>query len=264
MSLKNADDINMKIKLLKNKYFSQEGALFRYSLSYCLLLAMIPMIMLFFEFADMLSIFEQWLPRGFIDEYVRYLSNYRQLDFFSFLASAVTAGFIASKVFYSFMLLVMKDEHYELSLIIVRLKAFLSFLFFLGCLTIVFIIFRLFELFALTFLLLFIIFYLFYRLLSFQKRKWSYGVPGALTVSVTMMTLGYLFLWYVDHINLYQQIYGSFGTLLILYLSMYLLASIFYLGYCLNTVFTGSVNQVRYKHDCFYQKINEKISHFHL
>lgn len=70
--------------MLKNKYFSQEGALFRYSLSYCLLLAMIPMIMLFFEFADMLSIFEQWLPRGFIDEYVRYLANYRQLDFFLF------------------------------------------------------------------------------------------------------------------------------------------------------------------------------------
>ena len=254
----------MKIRLLKNKYFSQEGALFRYSLSYCLLLSMLPMILIFFEFADMLVVFKRWLPQGFIDEYVQYLSAYPQQSFSSFLMTAMTAGFLASKVFYSFMLLVLKDEYYELSLIIVRLKAFFSFLFFLACLTIVFVIFKLFKLWTLTFLLLTIIFYLFYRLLSFQKKKWSYGLLGASMVSVTMMTMGYLFLWYVDHVNLYQQIYGSFGILLILYLSMYILASIFYLGYCLNTVFTDSRYHIRYKHDGFYRKINEKIGHFHL
>ena len=83
-------------------------------------------------------------------------------------------------------------------------------------------------------------------------------------VSVTMMTLGYLFLWYIDYINAYQRIYGSFGVLLVLYLSMYILASIFYLGYCLNTVFTDSRYHIRYKHDGFYRKINEKIGHFYL
>lgn len=254
----------MKIRLLKNKYFSQEGALFRYSLSYCLLLSMLPMILIFFEFADMMVVFKQWLPQGFIDEYVQYLSAYPQQSFSSFLMTAMTAGFLASKVFYSFMLLVMKDEYYELSLIIVRLKAFFSFLFFLACLTIVFVIFKLFKLWTLTFLLLTIIFYLFYRLLSFQKKKWSYGLLGASMVSVTMMTLGYLFLWYIDYINAYQRIYGSFGVLLVLYLSMYILASIFYLGYCLNTVFENKSNTVVYKHDCFYRKFNEKIGHFHL
>lgn len=161
----------MKIRLLKNKYFSQEGALFRYSLSYCLLLSMLPMILIFFEFADMMVVFKRWLPQGFIDEYVQYLSAYPQQSFSSFLMTAMTAGFLASKVFYSFVLLVMKDEYYELSLIIVRLKAFFSFLFFLACLTIVFVIFKLFKLWTLTFLLLTIIFYLFYRLLSFQKKK---------------------------------------------------------------------------------------------
>lgn len=254
----------MKIRLLKEKYFSQEGAMFRYSLSYCLLLAMLPLMMIFFEFADMLAIFKQWLPEGFIDEYIAYLSNHPRQNLGSFLSTAVVAGFLASKVFYSFMLLLMKEEHYELSLIIVRFKAFFSFLFFMGCLTVVLIIFELFELFTLTFFLLLIIFYLFYRLLSFQKKNWSYGILGAVTVSGTIMSLGYLFLWYVDHFSTYQRIYGSFGVLLAVYVSMYVLSSIFYLGYCLNIVFEKKQDIIVYKHDGFYKKINKKISHFHL
>ena len=120
---KNAYDKSVKIKLLKEKYLSNEGALFRYSLSYCLLLALLPTMMMFFmfysDFSYVVSFLYQFIPQEFIDGYIEYLSYHQNENLLSLIFSFLLAGFVASKVFYSFMLLVMKDENYHLSLIIV-------------------------------------------------------------------------------------------------------------------------------------------------
>lgn len=257
----------MKIKILKNKYFSNEGALFRYSLSYCLLLALLPTMMMFFVFyydlSYVVSFLYQFIPQEFIDGYIKYLINNQNENKISLVFSFCLAGFVASKVFYSFMLLAMKDENCHLSLIIVRIKSFFTFLFFIICLGIVFVIFQLFHLGSLTFILLFIVFYLFYRLLSFEKKNIFFGVLGAMTVSLAVMLMSYLFLWYVDTFTSYERLYGSFSILFVLYFSMYLLSCIIYLGYCLNVVFEKKDRYIVYKHERIYQKIEEILNHFH-
>lgn len=101
-------------------------------------------------------------------------------------------------------------------------------------------------------------------IIIFSKKEMKLWFAGSFDGKCNDDDFGLSFLWYIDYINAYQRIYGSFGVLLVLYLSMYILASIFYLGYCLNTVFENKSNTVVYKHDCFYRKINEKIGHFHL
>lgn len=257
----------MKIKRLKEKYFSYEGALFRYSLSYCLLLAVMPVILIIYYFymdKPVFAFFYQLLPDAFINGYLDYLSGQQQENMVTMISSFLFAGFISSKVFYSFMLLMMKEEKYELSLWIVRIKAFFSFLFFMICLFVVGIVFRLFQLYSLTFLLVFVVFYLFYRLLSFEKKRWYYGIIGAGAVSGAIIMMGYLFLWYIDHFTSYERFYGSFGVLFALYLSMYVLSCIFYLGHCLNVIFEKEDRQIVYKHDRLYRKIDEIIDHFHL
>lgn len=265
---KNEYDKNVKIKLLKNKYFSNEGALFRYSLSYCLLLGLLPTMMMFFIFyydlSYVVSFLYQFIPQEFIDGYVEYLSHNQNENMLSLFISFLLAGFVASKIFYSFMLLAMKDENYQLSLIIVRIKSFIAFLFFIICLIIIFILFHLFHLSSLTFFLLFVVFYLFYRLLSFEKKSISYGVLGASIVSLAIIVMSYLFLWYIETFTSYQKLYGSFSVLFVLYFSMYILSSIIYLGYCLNVVFERKDRCIVYKHEQIYKKIEEILNHFHL
>ena len=257
----------MKIKLLKDKYFSNEGALFRYSLSYCLLLALLPTMMMFFLFyydlSYVVSFLYRFIPQEIIDGYVEYLSHNQNENIISLIFSFLLAGFVASKVFYSFMLLAMKDEKYQLSLIIVRIKSFFAFLFFIICLLCVFLLFHLFHLNSLTFLLLFIVFYLFYRLLSFEKKSFGYGIIGAIAVSLSIMLMGYLFLWYIDTFTSYEKLYGSFGILFVLYFSMYILSCIIYLGYCINFIFEKENRNTVYKHERIYKKIEEMLSHFH-
>lgn len=265
---KNAYDKSVKIKLLKEKYLSNEGALFRYSLSYCLLLALLPTMMMFFmfysDFSYVVSFLYQFIPQEFIDGYIEYLSYHQNENLLSLIFSFLLAGFVASKVFYSFMLLVMKDENYHLSLLIVRMKSFFTFLLFVICLGIVFILFQIVRLNSLTFFLLFIVFYLFYRFLSFEKKTISYGILGAVTVSLGIMIMGYLFLWYIETFTSYEKLYGSFAVLFVLYFSMYLLACIIYLGYCMNIVFEKEKSVIEYKHDRIYRQIEKILNHFRL
>lgn len=258
----------VKIKLLKNKYFSQEGALFRYSLSYCLLLALLPTMLMFFMFyydlSYVVAFLNQLIPQEFINGYIKYLVHHQNENMISLIFSFFLAGFVASKVFYSFMILAMKDENYQLSLIVVRIKSFFTFLLFVICLVCIFVLFHFFQLSSLTFLLLFIVFYLFYRLLSFEKKSLSYGVLGASVVSLSIMLMGYLFLWYIDTFTAYEKLYGSFDILFVLYFSMYILSSIIYFGYCLNIIFQKKKRDIVYKHERIYKKLAKIGNHFRL
>lgn len=255
------------IKKLKDKYLSHEGALFRYSLSYCLLLALFPTIMMFFLFyydlSYVVSFLYQFIPEEFMSGYLEYLMNYPNEDFFSLLMTFLLANYVASKVFYSFMILSMKDENYHLSLIIVRMKSFFAYLFFILCLLGIFVLFQMFQLSSLTFVLLFIVFYLFYRILSFERKKWTYGIAGGIIVSLFLMMMGYMFSWYITYFTSYKKLYGSFGVLFVVYLSMYFISSIVYFGYCLNIVMERKNRYVTYKYEKLYRKIEKMIDHFH-
>lgn len=228
------------IKKLKEKYLSHEGALFRYSLSYCLLLALFPTIMMLFMLYHDLNyvtyFLYQFIPKEFLNEYLQYLSTYQSDSIISLVFTFLTSNYVASKVFYSFMLLSIKDEQEHCSLIWLRIRSFFAYFFFVLCLLGIFILFQLFQFNSLTFVLLFIVFYLFYHLLTFQKKTWMYGVPGSLLVSFLLMIMGFLFLWYVDHFTSYEKLYGSFAILFVVYLSMYLISCIIHFGYCLNVV----------------------------
>ena len=228
------------IKKLKEKYFSHEGVLFRYALSYCLLMALLPTVMMFFVFyhdlSFVVSFLYQFIPQAFLNEYLQYLSTYQNNNIISLIVTFLVANYIASKVFYSFMLLSMKDEDDHLSLIMIRIRSFFAYFFFVICLLGIFILFQLFQLTSLTAVLLFMVFYLFYHLLNHKKKKWTYGIVGALFVSLSLIVMGYLFLWYVDHFTSYEKLYGSFAMLVVVYLSMYMISCIIYFGYCLNII----------------------------
>ena len=122
------------IKKLKEKYLSHEGALFRYSLSYCLLLALFPTIMMLFMLYHDLNyvtyFLYQFIPKEFLNEYLQYLSTYQNNNIISLIVTFLVANYIASKVFYSFMLLSMKDEDDHLSLIMIRIRSFFAYFFF--------------------------------------------------------------------------------------------------------------------------------------
>ena len=66
------------------------------------------------------------------------------------------------------------------------------------------------------------------------------------------MIIGLTFIYYIEHYTRYDILYGPLAGLVILLISIYLVSSIIYFGYCLNQEFSNSRLYSCYKHMWYY------------
>ena len=92
-----------------------------------------------------------------------------------------------------------------------------------------------------------VIFYFFYRLLSLEKRSVTYGIIGSLFTCTGIMIVGIGFVYFVDNYTKYDVLYGPLASIVVLLISIYLISSIIYFGYCLNHEYTKCVKKLKYK-----------------
>lgn len=259
-----------KIKQLIQEFTSLEGSLFRYSLSYSLLLAVLPglfLLVLLFQYSiidisPLLDFLYRYIPVDLISPFIDYLLQRNDSTLISTIISLGIAVYVASQCFYSFLLFSAHHEGFKTYHFIIRIKAILLYLFFmlsLGGLGILLYLFSLSSLFAI-YLLLILFFVLFYQTLSFCKHKWHYGVLGALFSSTAIYITGVLFLWVVQTFTSYDSVYGPLASLMILFLSVYVLSSLIYFGFCLNTVFQPLQGPRLFKRAKLYQKIETLVA----
>lgn len=74
------------------------------------------------------------------------------------------------------------------------------------------------------------IFIMIYRFAPNCKTYWRYVWPGALVAAVLFELSKGLFLWYLDNIAIYNQVYGSVASIIVLMLWIYVSALILILG----------------------------------
>lgn len=267
-----------KIKLIYKEFTSFEGSLFRYSLSFSLLLALAPSLLLFamlFRYA--------YLP---IDIILKFVLNFmpdtdiKTLDqiftFFtdqnysivSFIVTVCVSFYLASRSIYSFLLISASHEEVSVPKWSIRIKSIVLFV----CLTIslavsAYVGTKLNELLPLvSAVIMLLLFTLMYRTLSFRKRNWSFGILGGMFSTISIMALAALFIGIVRDFTSYQDIYGPLASLVTLLLAIYLISCIIYLGYCLNIVCEedyGSEVNLPLKNKGFFmfcKRINDNIT----
>lgn len=255
-----------RLKKVVHEYLSLEGNMFRYSLSYCFLLALFPTIILLFflyqnqiiDFKYLLQFLYHYFPKDFLEPFIVYITNKNYPSLWSILITFFPSVYLASRSFYSFMLVSASHEKFQTHNFLLRIKAFVLFLLAIVWIVVIsfFIHLSLFDG-TITFMVgLFISLYMMYRILSFEKRPITYGMIGALFSTMGMVLTGMLFLQVVEIFTSYHNVYGPLGSLLTLFLSIYILSSIIYFGYCLNFEFGAKYEKKVYKNMWFYKLVN--------
>jgi membrane protein len=243
---------------------SQEGRIFRYSLSYCFLLALFPsliiVVMMFQKEVTtyILDLVYQFLPQTLIEPFIEYIVNKEYQTRISGLVALLVPCYMASNCFYSFMLISASEENFKTYSILIRFKSIFVFSLFIITIIALGVIMKYSNIHHswIAAIGLFVVLYLFYRMLSFAKRCVWYGIPGAICSSITILLVGSLFFEMIRCFTSYQNVYGPLASVATALLAIYLIASIIYFGYCLNNAYDRECQISGYKGMWFFNKGN--------
>ncbi|MDF9824012.1 membrane protein [Breznakia sp. PF5-3] len=259
-----------KFKLVLQQFSSFEGSLFRYSLAFSFLLALFPVliviVMLFhnsvLDVGLLLDYLYHFVPEKLIEDFVVFIMDKNYPSTLTLILSLVAALNLASRSIFSFMMISAKNESYNIPKLFVRVKSYILFIVLVVSVGFIGVLASFFNYPAsVTFGIgLFVLFYILYRTLTFEKRPLHFGIIGAIFSTVSIMLASQLFLLIVDHFTSYQNIYGPMASLVIALLSIYLIASLIYFGYCLNWVYGPCYPERTYKHEKLYDTMMDIIS----
>lgn len=230
---------------------SHEGSLFTYALSFSLLLALAPSLLLFVMlFADMVlnlellaSLVMRFIPsadEALIKDIFQYFAA-RQYSLLSYVSTMIASFYLASRSIYSFLLISARNEEITLPGWLLRIRSLILFAALAGYVVFSISLLNIFSDFFpyVSALLLFVFFYLMYHVLSFRRRTLYFGIIGALASTTCMMILSTLFLFVIQYFTSYQAVYGPLASMVILFLAIYLISCIIYIGFCLNHVWAA-------------------------
>lgn len=248
-------------------FLSQEARIFRYALSYCLILALFPTVIVIFTLfytgvfdvgkvvgiGQIISISKSFKLDQFIVPLLETLQDKPLTNITSSIVTILISCFMASNSLYSFMLITAQQEKFRTYGILIRIKAIFVFIgLMLSILGIVIIAYispvriRTVGLIA-----VFVFLYLFFRSLSFAKRPIWYGLAGTLFSGITIGIFSFLFVKVLEFIN-YGSIYGTLAGVMGALLAINIISSIIYYGYCLNSAYDKDIEIKRYKTMWFY------------
>ncbi|MFV0379246.1 MAG: YhjD/YihY/BrkB family envelope integrity protein [Anaerorhabdus sp.] len=267
--MKNKEFI-LKIKAIYKMVFSLEGSLFRYSLAYGLLLSLLPVLLaivllfqksIFFSIESTLNYLYRFIPQDLIIPFIDYISSQSSPSGITLIVSIVIALYLASRSIYSFMLISAKYENFMFPKIIIRIKSILVFLLLLTSFFALGLFFAFVPIIGsikviTSIVTLFIVLFIFFRTLTFEKRPLNYGIYGTIFTSISLILTGLLFLYFVREFSSYATLYGPLSSLVITLLSLYVISTIIYTGYCINVVFAKKVINPIFKHQNFFNKID--------
>lgn len=248
------------------EFTSFEASLFRYSLSFSLLLALAPslmiLIMLFnfewFPIEIILRFLYQIIPAELISPFVEFLLRKEYHSLYYFFTTLTLSFWLASRSMYSFTLISAKYEQVFLPKWLIRIKSIFMFviLTFICLVAVVITGFVSDYIPLVSAVFLFLIFTLFYRMLSFRQRDLFYGMTGSLFSTTALFLFAYMFLNILNFFTDYHSIYGTLSSLIVLMLSLYFISCIVYMGYCISNVIETHHNKipVKYKYEKIFLK----------
>lgn len=236
-----------KIKEVYSRVSSNEGTLFTYAFAYSLIVGLAPFLIVavvfvgnyFFSVEQIVNLLAKYIPQDLIMPFVSYISL-SDISSLSLVISLLSVSiWVASKSFYSFLLLASEDDGLDLPHFFLRILALVYFIIFIVVLIAVGLLVSFIPIGStiLLPLLLLIFFLFFYRILSFNKLKLVQLIWGSLFSTVAMVLVGRLFFIYINSFSNYENIYGPLASFMIVLISVWVISYIVFVGYSINRVF---------------------------
>ena len=245
------------IKKVYQLFDSFDGRLFRYALSFGLLLALAPIliaVILVFKYIiiineDVYQVFVQvliqYLPSDIILPFVDWFAKEGEpIGFVATISTLLLSFYLASRSIYSFLLISAQVEHVKASPLYIRFRAIVLTIYFalyIGFAYIILMYFQHFWLIATT-LLAILLFLCMFHALSFYHRPLLYGLAGSLFSVSAFVLLGMLLTKILETFTSYPTVYGPLASFMSLLLSIYMIACIIYLSFCINVVIENTEN----------------------
>lgn len=241
-----------KLKVIIAEFFSLEGSLFTYSLSFSLLLALVPALIIMILFFNMtalpISILEKVVKLVFpVTDVASFLDffNHKHFNVITIIPTLILSLWLASRSIYSLMLISAKKENIEVPKWAIRIRAIYLFLVVaasaVGVIYVYISYARVFPFIAPS--ILFIVLFILYRSTAFRKREYTFGIIGSIFASIGIL-IGIVMVKVIvfDNFISYQSLYGSLAAFAVLLVLVYVIASIIYFGYCLNFILSKHYN----------------------
>ena len=245
------------IRKVLELFDSFQGRLFRYALAFSLLLTIAPIliaVILVFKYVVIINegayqflveILIRFLPEDIIVPFVQWFASEGEaIGLWATISTLVLSFFLASRSIYSFLLISAQVEGVRLSGVFIRLRAILLTVYFalyLGAAYLVLMLFQQFWLITASVLAI-VLFMAIFHALSFYHRPLLYGLAGSLFSVSAFVLLGTLLTWMLETFTSYPTVYGPLASFMTLLLSIYIIACIIYLGFCINVVIENTEN----------------------
>lgn len=229
-----------------HEFTSLESTMFVYSLSFSFLLALAPaLILLVYVITSlhldpslMVAIVSRFIPQDFIEPFLVFLTQKGFGSGWAVTWTLLLSLWLASRSFHGLAMISAAKEGMSKNKIAIRFKSI-----YLFALTIAVIAL---SLLASTFvpnhsklifiIVLFLGLTLIYKTISFHKRNIFYGIAGASFATISISLTATLFLNIVTTFTSYESIYGPLASLVVVLLSVYVIATILYMGFLMNII----------------------------
>ncbi len=247
-------DFIKKVYLLFDSF---QGRLFRYALSFSLLLAIAPIliaVILVFKYIIIINegVYEvfvqvliQYLPSDIILPFVEWFAKEGEpIGFAATISTLVLSFYLASRSIYSFLMISAQVEKVKPNSIYVRVRAIVLTVYFALYLGVAYFFLMLLPQFWLIVatVLAIILFMCMFHALSYYRRPLLFGLAGSLFSVSAFVLLGMLLTKILETFTSYPTVYGPLASFMTLLLSIYIIACIIYLGFCINTVIENTEN----------------------
>lgn len=245
------------IRKVLELFDSFQGRLFRYALAFSLLLTIAPIliaVILVFKYVVIINegayqflveILIRFLPEDIIVPFVQWFASEGEpIGLWATISTLVLSFYLASRSIYSFLLISAQVEGVRFSGVFIRLRAILLTVYFalyLGAAYLVLMLFQQFWLITASVLAI-VLFMAIFHALSFYHRPLLYGLAGSLFSVSAFVLLGTLLTWMLETFTSYPTVYGPLASFMTLLLSIYIIACIIYLGFCINVVIENTEN----------------------
>lgn len=248
-------------------YTNQESVIFQLGFAFSILLSLIPLliifIILFNRFAMstelLIEIFGNFVDTELISNFIRFFNAENSGEFLSLIVLLLISINLGSRAFITYLYLTQRIEQTNYKWWFLKLRALLGLMTFVIVFTAsLFIATRVginngYVQFFISILSLLML----YRGLALEHRSFIDLYKGALIAGVGVYILTFALYYFFNNLFNYETIYGPLASLMVLFLSIYLLAKLIHFGYCVNYAFRNKNSEP--KRFAIYDWVEENI-----
>ena len=237
------------------QYFKPESSLIRNSISFAILMSIIPLIALLSIASLHLIESTEWIkellsgfiPIHIIQEIINVGLHTRDLGFLSFIVTLGISYYTASRSFYSIIIAFSYEEVDNHPTILYTIHSLLAPLAFIILIMITISANSIIKIMIptlpiilnslITMVLYIILALIFFTIISYPRHHIKDIIPGTLTFSICLTILSNLFFFYINNFTNYNDIYGSLASIMIILLAIKLISSILHICHIINEMY---------------------------